>query len=52
MYIKATNFQFSKVKMCGSSGEENEFLKEKLSRESALELAKLLVKKRYFMGGH
>ncbi|KAK4551131.1 hypothetical protein RGQ29_032517 [Quercus rubra] len=32
-------------KMCGSSGEENEFLKEKLSRESALELAKLLVKK-------
>ena len=45
MYIKATNFQFSKVKMCGSSGEENEFLKEKLSRESALGLAKLLVKK-------
>ena len=31
--------------MCCSSGEENEFLKEKLSRESALELAKLLVKK-------
>ena len=31
--------------MSCSSGEENEFLKEKLSRESALELAKLLVKK-------
>ena len=31
--------------MCCSSGEDNEFPKEKLSRESALELAKLLVKK-------
>ncbi|KAK4588487.1 hypothetical protein RGQ29_019477 [Quercus rubra] len=34
----------SKVKMCCSSAESNDISKEKLSHESALELAKLLVK--------
>ncbi|KAK7832036.1 ankyrin repeat-containing protein bda1 [Quercus suber] len=42
---EATNyFHSSKVKMCCSSAETNDISKEKFSHESALELAKLLVK--------
>jgi hypothetical protein len=44
-YIKATDFQSSKDKMYCSSSKGNKDPKEKLSHESALELAKFLVQR-------